>query len=211
MQTFRVLSRIAVVLVVCAVVGGQASAQLPSVSLSLTGGLALPMGDFGSTENNIESGFASTGWNAGANVDISVIPMFTVVASFTYASNSVSEDIMGGAQYSGDLGSWTTMWPMVGLKYSLGVGPIATIYFTGQGGVALGNTPEVDITVNGTPIKAESISGSGFAFGLGAGVQLAGKFVVEVRLLSANPEYESNGQTMKQSTSIVQLNAGISL
>ena len=225
MQTFRVLSRALMVLVVCVVVRQQVVAQVPSVSLSINGGIALPMGDFASTTSN-QAGGAAAGWGAGINVDIEVIPMLTVVGSFSYVSNGIQDELIEGqtgGSYSGDIGSWTTMWPLAGLKYSIGVGPVATIYFVGQGGLVLGSSPEADFTSGGTQYNYKSFSSSAFAYSLGAGVKFAGKFFAEVRLLSAQPEYDlelrasGNGFTTTftgmydQPTSLVQINAGISL
>ncbi|HEY5614859.1 MAG TPA: hypothetical protein VIL52_02475 [Bacteroidota bacterium] len=225
MRMHRVLIAMVVCMVVCAVVSPRATAQIPSVSLSITGGLAMPMGDFASTSST-QSGGATTGFSAGLNLDISLVPMLTVVGSFSYVSNGISDEYvesLTGGSYSGDVGSWTTIWPMVGIKYSAGLGPVATIYFTGQGGLVLGSSPDADVTSGGFQYSYKSFSSSAFAYGFGAGVKIGGKFFVEIKLLGAQPEYDLEATASgpgftstftgkyDQPTSIIQLNAGISL
>ena len=109
---------------------------------------------------------------------------------------------------------------MAGVKYSVGVGPIVGIFLTGQGGLLLGRSPEVDVRSGGFRYTSKSSSASSFAYALSGGVIVADKFTVELRLLSGQPEYDfvftasgsgfSSTFTGKsdQPTSIIQLNAG---
>ncbi|HEY4612490.1 MAG TPA: outer membrane beta-barrel protein [Bacteroidota bacterium] len=224
MKMHRVLVATVICLIVCAAVSPRASAQLPSASFGITGGLAIPTGDFASTSST-QSGAAVTGFGIGANISISIIPSLSFVGNFTYISNGINEDYIkdqtGGQSYTGDVGSWTTLWPMVGVKYSAGVGPIVGIFLTAQGGLLLGTSPEVDITSQGVRGTFKSFSSSAFAYGFGGGVIIADKFTIELRILGGQPEYDSeytfsgsnftSTTTSKydQPTGIIQLNAGI--
>jgi hypothetical protein len=223
MNKIRLLSTAILVVLMVVLMSFRAEAQVPSVNFGVTGGLALPSGDFASTSSP-QSGGATAGFSAGANLHISLIPTLSLIGSFTFASNGVDEELVnsiaGTSSFSGDLGSWTTLWPMAGIRYSVGVGPIVGIFLTGQGGLLLGSTPEVDITSGGFRYTSKSSSASSFAYALSGGVIVADKFTVELRLLSGQPEYDIEFQasgpgfsstitgTSDQPTSIIQLNAG---
>lgn len=210
MSTFRVLSRVAVLLVVCVVIGQQATAQVPSVGFGVFGGAAMPNGDFASTTAE-NGGAAKTGFTAGVNVDVSIIPMISFVGSFSYVSNSVNDEVITNfaGSYTGEIGSWSTMWPMVGVKYSAGLGPVAGIFFSAQGGLLIGNSPDIDVVVFGTPFKQASVTASSFAYGLSGGVMLLDKFIVEVKWLNGEPEYDYSGEKQKQPTSVILVTAGV--
>ncbi|MGH2566915.1 MAG: outer membrane beta-barrel protein [Bacteroidota bacterium] len=202
----------------------QAQMMVPKVAFGVTGGLAIPTGDFAST-SSAEAGGATTGFGLGANVTIPVVPTLSVVGSFSFVSNGVSEELVkslsGTSSYSGDVGSWTTLWPMAGLRYSTGVGPVVGIFLTAQGGLLLGTTPEVDVTSGGTRYRSKSFSSSAFAYGFGGGIMIADRFTVELRLLGGQPEYDFEFQASgsgfsstfsgktDQPTAIIQLNAGV--
>lgn len=224
MNTFRIPLGIVLLMLVLAPLSPRSVAQIPSVRFGLTGGLALPTGDFAST-SSVQAGGATAGFSAGANLIFSLIPTLSVVGSFSFVSNGVDEEMVknltGTSSYDGDVGSWTTLWPMAGIRYSTGVGPVVGVFLTAQGGLLLGSSPEVDVTSGGNRYTSKSTSASSFAYGFSGGVMIANKFTVELRVLSGQPEYDFEFQASgsgftstftgksDQPTSIIQLNAGI--
>lgn len=225
MNANRILSGYIILVLLMVTVSPLSQAQVPSVKFGIHGGLALPTGDFAST-SSAQAGGATMGFSAGANVDISLIPTLSVIGSFSYVSNPLDEelvkDLSGTSSYEGEIGSWTTLWPMAGIKYSVGVGPLVGIFLTGQGGLLMGTSPEVDVTSGGNRYRSKSFSATSFAYALSGGVYLMNKFTIELRILSGQPEYDfeftasGNGFTSTftgktdQPSSIIQLNAGIS-
>jgi len=224
MTIIRLLSKTILLVLMAVLVSFRAEAQVPSVKFGVTGGLALPTGDFAST-SSAQAGGATAGFSAGANLIFSLVPTLSVVGSFSFASNGVDEEMVknltGTSSYDGDVGSWTTLWPMAGIRYSTGVGPVVGVFLTAQGGLLLGSSPEVDVTSGGNRYTSKSTSASSFAYGFSGGVMIANKFTVELRVLSGQPEYDFEFQasgsgftstftgTSDQPTSIIQLNAGI--
>ncbi|HXG37761.1 MAG TPA: hypothetical protein VNL36_03215 [Bacteroidota bacterium] len=188
----RTITRFILVISVFAV---SVNAQIvPKVSVGFFGGLAFPTGDFGST-SSVGAGGASTGFAFGGEVGIPLPGGLSVLGSTTLAFNSLSEkyfqDASGSSSsVSGDLGSWTTIWPMAGIRYSGSFTPAAGYYLQGQVGLLFGSTPEVNASQGGYRYTAKSASSSALAYGFGVGVVFARVVNVSLRYSGGQPTYE---------------------
>ena len=145
----------------------------------------------------------------------------TVAVSFNSLNEQLVEDLAGVNSVSGDMGSWTTIWPMTGLRYTTWVAPGVSIYATGQVGVLLGSTPEVSVSSGGFSYSSKSFSSSAVAYGFGAGVLVANRFAAGIRYLTGQPEYEFEFRAsgpgftstttgkIDQPTSVFQITVGV--
>lgn len=219
---------VALTLIVSALLFQTGTAQTGLVTsrlnVQLFGGLAIPTGDFASTSSS-DAGGAKTGFVVGGELGLNFVAGLawwnTVAVSFNSLNEELVEDLAGTTSVSGDMGSWTTIWPMTGLKYTTWVAPAVSIYATGQFGLLLGSTPEVSVSSGVFRYSAKSFSSSAFAYGFGAGVLVANRFTAGVRYLTGQPEYDiefrvtapgytstTTGKT-DQPTSIFQLTVGV--
>jgi hypothetical protein len=194
------------------------------INVQVFGGLAIPTGDFAST-SSVEAGGAQTGFVVGGELGLNFVGGLawwnTVAVSFNSLNEELVEDLAGLTSVSGDFGSWTTIWPMTGLKYTSWVAPGVAIYATGQIGLLVGSTPEVSVSSSGFNYSSKSFSSSSFAYGFGAGLLVADRFTAGLRYLTGQPEYDiefrvsgpgftstTTGKT-DQPTSIIQLTVGV--
>jgi hypothetical protein len=194
------------------------------INVQVFGGLSLPTGDFAST-SSVEAGGAKTGFVVGGELGVNLVAGLawwnTVAVSFNSLNDELVKDLAGVSSVSGDIGSWTTVWPMTGLRYTTWVAPGVTIYATGQVGILFGSTPEVSVNSGGFRYSSKSFSSSAFAYGFGAGVLIANRFTAGVPYMTGQPEYDveylasAPGFTstttgkIDQPTSIFQLTVGI--
>lgn len=194
------------------------------INVGVFGGLAIPTGDFAST-SSVEAGGAKTGFVVGGELGLNLVAGLawwnTVGVSFNSLNEELVEDLAGVTSVSGDIGSWTTIWPMTGLRYTTWVAPGFSIYVTGQAGLLLGSTPEVSASSGLFSYTSKSFSSSAFAYGFGAGVMVADRFTAGVRYMTGQPEYDievrvtAPGYTstttgkVDQPTSIFQLTVGV--
>lgn len=191
----KTITRFFLIILVLTASAASVDAQVaPKVSVGFFGGLAFPTGDFGST-SSVSAGGASTGFAFGGEIGIPLPRGLSVLGTATLAFNSLSEkyfqDASGSsAPISGDLGSWTTIWPMAGIRYSGSFTPAAGYYLQGQVGLLFGSTPEVNASQGGYRYTAKSASSSAFAYGFGVGVVFARIVNVGLRYSGGQPTYE---------------------
>lgn len=192
----RAFSLFVMIVLISVVSIGSVTAQTmgPGVSFGFFGGLAFPTGDFGST-SSIQAGGASSGFTLGGELGIPLPGGLSVLGSVAIAFNSLSEEYVkessgSTSAISGDLGSWTTIWPMVGVRYTGTLAPTFNFYAQGQLGLLMGSTPEVNATQSGYRFSANSASGSSIGYGFGVGVIFAKIVNVGFRYSSGQPTYE---------------------
>jgi len=199
MKKFLVFSSVAALVLVSAAQSQPVEAQPPGtpVTFGVFGGFAFPVGDFSSNERGQSSGGASRGYAFGAEVGVPLQGGFSVLGSATLAFNPLSEDYireyMGLPRWSGDLGTWTTIWPMVGVRYSGSKAHTEEgFYAQVQIGYLLESSPELDVSYSGTRYTAESTSGGAFAYGFGVGATFARIVNVGLRFVISEPMYVWN-------------------
>lgn len=162
-------------------------------SFQIGGGLSLPVGDFGST-SSANAGGAKTGFTFNADLGRVLGGGFAWWTSLIYSRNSLNDEFVqtltGTSSFSGDLGSWTTIWPMTGVRYFGTTSPTIGIYGIGQIGLLLGSTPEVSVTSGGSRVTSKSKSSSALAFGFGGGLIIKNRFNVGIRYITAQPQYD---------------------
>lgn len=202
----------------------QTGLVMSRINVQVFGGLSLPTGDFAST-SSVEAGGAKTGFVVGGELGVNFVAGLawwnTVAVSFSSLNDELVKNLAGLTSVSGDIGSWTTVWPMTGLRYTTWVAPGVTIYATGQVGILIGSSPEVSVSSGVFRYSAKSFSSSAFAYGFGAGVLIANRFTAGVRYMTGQPEYDVEYQVSApgftstttgktgQPTSIFQLTVGV--
>lgn len=166
----------------------------PPVRFGFFGGLAFPVGDFGSTSSS-QAGGAKTGFAFGGELGIPISESLAILTSATFAFNALSEEYIKSASgssssISGTLGSWTTIWPMAGLRFTTSVSPLVGFYAQGQIGLLAGSTPEVNASQSGYKYSAASASSSSFAYGFGVGLMFGKTVSTGLRYSGGQPTYE---------------------
>ncbi|HLF19403.1 MAG TPA: outer membrane beta-barrel protein [Bacteroidota bacterium] len=183
-------------LLLVALIESSANAQdmKPPLRFGIFAGLGFPTGDFGSTSST-QAGGASTGFSFGGEFGIPLSDAVAVWTSATFAFNSLSEDFItsssgSSSPVSGTLGTWTTIWPMTGIRYTAPISPALNFYAQGQLGLLLGSSPDVSASQSGYKYVAPSASATSFAYGFGAGLTIGKTVNVGLRYSGSQPTYE---------------------
>jgi len=114
----RVVFLMSVFIIICAVpVMGQFSSKH---GLMLFGGLSIPAGKFGKTDEE-GAGAAKKGWVAGGDYLVSLIPSVGIVVSGRYVHNPMDEQVVkdgfgSTTGMSATVGSFTGILPMPGVQ-----------------------------------------------------------------------------------------------
>jgi len=193
----RISLALAVVGLIVLLISEPAMGQTESkIDFGINVGLALPNGDFGSTNANSDnSGGAATGFSVGADVGVPVAKGLSWWTSFYFVSNALSEDYVKSATgetsaITGELSSWTTIWPMTGIRYAAAVSDQIDLFGGAQVGMLFGTTPEPSATQGPVRFSAESASSSAVAFSFTGGLILNDRFTGSIRYMTGQPTYK---------------------
>ncbi len=189
--------------------------------LSVMGGLAFPLGDFGATVGE-RAGGAKTGFGLAASYEV---PMQT--SSFWQFSALFNSNAMDGAAvaaslggtYSVTAGSFSTTCLLTGPGLLSPLSETMTFFGAVQLGAMFGSTPEITITNGSARAVQTSASGTAVAFGLLGGFRSGGRLSIGVQYVSGQPKYEVTATgtggttvgTIEQSTALLQVLVGVSL
>jgi len=197
-------------------------------SITLFGGMALPVGDFGESNVNApDAGFAKSGFVAGIEWNSSGQTIQAVLGTVVSFNGSDFGAVIAGVgsvsptvTVNVESGSWTGIWPMFGVRVTGAISPTVRIHGEGLLGALIGLSPEITVAARSTTGQSASVTidratGAAVAFGGGIGITIS-HFDLSVRYYAGSPEYEfkSNGQTLgkgKQPSSLVFVTVGISL
>lgn len=174
----------------------QEQPPLRKVNIGFFGGLAVPVSDFAAKDYyNIKAGGANLGFSLGADLGVPIGPQLSWWSSAMLSFNGLSEDYVksgftGSGSISGNLGSWTTIWPVTGLRYTTPVSPTFTLALLGQMGLVFGTSPDVNASQGSSRITSPSASASAFAYGLGAGLIFGERVNVTARYFTGQPSYK---------------------
>lgn len=196
-------------MVFCVIVVTLVLFQAPAkAQFGIYGGVALPVGDFASTDAKTGAGRALLGFGGGLeyNLSIPALPIgWATSISATY--NSVDVGSAKGVEYT----PWLGIWPMTGVRVSV---PAFPLYAQLQAGVLIGIAPEITQTIGTqkTTYKADPAGAFGFSAGVGAGI---GPVKIFARYMSGEPEFEykfgSASEKSKQVMSVILITVGIEL
>ncbi len=160
----------------------------------LSGGIAFPVGSFGGTSDLNTDGYAKIGYSFSAEYDLPVNKILFGLASLTFSSNSFDNKSFTQAQQSQGMpssatlntGSWYSLTPMVGLGAQSQFSPALVGYVSVQLGLMVGWFPSMSASYEGQTIDiADVTSGTGFAWGASAGIQINKKFIVSLKLIAS--------------------------
>ncbi|HMK39626.1 MAG TPA: hypothetical protein VK569_09815 [Bacteroidota bacterium] len=184
---------------------------------ALTGGIALPTGDFGS----VMSGAAKPGFTLGAEFELRFSRNVGWVTQFNFSDNPFDEqavhDVLTGFMGGGyDIGlslnakPWLSYLCVTGLKASAPLSPGFTVFCTGAMGVFIGTAPEITVSTYFGSFTQESATASAFAYSISVGFVIGDIFRCDAKYLSATPKYSQNsGDPVEQPTSIVLVEVGV--
>jgi hypothetical protein len=178
-------------------------------------GLAIPTGDFA----DLNGGAAMTGFLIAGDLNIPFSEGAGSLSSLTLCINGVDERALGSLtdtlrkyNLTLNISSWTSIWLSTGVRLNSPLSREVGWYGSGQIGLLFGQSPSIEITGSGASAKVASASATSFAYAIGSGLLIAGRYAVGFRFLHSNPEYTiTSGNvtgTGNVSTSILQLTAG---
>ncbi|MBI3005076.1 MAG: hypothetical protein HYY49_06620 [Ignavibacteriales bacterium] len=165
-------------------------------NIGFFGGLAIPVSDFAAKDYyNVKAGGANLGFAFGAELGVPIAPVLSWWSSAMFSFNGLSEDYIKSAfgnsgSVSGNLGTWTTIWPVTGLRFTTVVSPTISLSLSGQVGIVFGTSPDVNATQGGSSTTSPSVSASAFAYGLGAGLIFGERVNVTARYFTGQPSYK---------------------
>ncbi|MBN2355019.1 outer membrane beta-barrel protein [candidate division KSB1 bacterium] len=157
-------------------------AQTAGGGLTLSGGISLPMGDFGDDKQNDgapRAGFAKTGFGLGLEYAKPLnSPGLAWVSGVSVIMNSLDTDkLADGDEDEIDAGSWINVPVMTGLRYASEVSPGTFFYGIGQVGLNMIMAP--DLTIE--DMEVDMGSATTFGFALGGGVILNDKINIGLK------------------------------
>jgi|GEM_PF-1414842 len=160
------------------------SAAYAQLGFGLNGGLSLPMGDYGEVEGD-GAGGATTGFSVFADVELSVpmIPVGVVVTG-GLTSHGVDDDFEEALEAllgsDVDVGRFYAVPILAGPRVDFSPIPTLGLFVDGQIGLGMFRAPRIE----GGGEEIEFDWSSGFAWSVGAGVDLPVFFGVGVRYVS---------------------------
>jgi hypothetical protein len=173
----------------------------------VSGGLSVPVGDFGGTSDISKNSCAKTGYSFSVEYDAPLNKILFGLLSVTYSSNSVDgASFMKGVgyTYSGDnvdVGSFSLIAPMAGIGVQSQIAPTMALYLSAQIGIMLAFQPEVTIRSNGIQLFNEtSTNATAFSYGISGGIKIGERFIVGFRYISASPKYDEKGSVLMVNT-----------
>ncbi|GEM_PF-1299651 len=182
-------------------------------------GLALPSGDFGSTDQ-VRGGLVQTGYFVGVHL-MSVQDQVPVAwyTSIMLSRNRIEAPGFPslGPDVAVDAGSYTCLWFMTGVHVVGELSPTSGIYGVGQVGEVFGWSPAINASSALGYARLKPANGSAFAFGVGGGLVINDRYTIGCKFIHGEPEYSMSivGSALtvfvkgKQSTSILQISAGM--
>lgn len=208
--------------------------------IGLNGGLSMPMGEFGASDMDGKSGYAMTGTAFDLHGAYMVSEKFGITAVLRFQSHKVDVDELasqnrelqtaaGEEVLSVNVAAenWKTNCYMIGGYTQLPLGDGEKLHFTGRilFGLMSAKYPEMTVSVLtdtglDADLHAES-TGSGFAFGLGAGLKynLSERFFLGANLdyTSSQPKFDveivepftGTKMTVETKSQITTLNFGV--
>ncbi len=183
-------------MVFCVIVVTLVLFQAPvKAQFGIYGGVALPMGDFSSTDAKEGAGRALLGFGAGLeyNVTFSAFP----VGWLTSLSATYNNPDIGNAK-GVDYTAWIVGWPMTGLRLSI---PSFPLFVQLQIGAVVAKAPEYTTKSVGAASYTQSADPAA-ALGISAGVGgNIGPVYLCARYLSGEPEFDY-GKNMKSKQKI---------
>lgn len=191
--------------------------EKPPVRFSLSGGIVMPQGDFGSTSGE-KGGYASTGFGGMLEMSKNMNENINWVTSVSMDINSMDANTMTNQWGHGTVtaGNYVTTWVMTGIGIESVASPTVKVYGVGQIGLLFSSFPDITLSSGGQSITQTAKLANAFAFGIGAGLMI-NKLNVGLRYYTAEPEYEQSATYMgytgtakvKMPAAVLQLMLGV--
>jgi hypothetical protein len=167
-------------------------------------GLSIPKGDFALVDS-ASGGYARTGisigiesrrrFYLGSEIGVQVLISYHPVDGDGVLHTH--RNIFSGSHI--DPGSWTLIWPMASLGYTFSLTHSVKLYIKGLGGAFFGASPDMTVNSGGMAFTQNMALTVSTGYGASTGIR-AGRFELNARWLTANPEYDINVQGQGTST-----------
>jgi hypothetical protein len=168
------------------------SGKSSKAMFSIFGGAALPLGDFARTEDNLNDGFAKTGWSAGAQFVSGGSAGLIIEGSYSrnkIEPPSISASTPGTLEYT----DWTLILALAGLKIGTDNAEGTNFFIAPLVGTLFGKSPEYKFTpagIGAVTLTEPSASCSAFAYGLAVEAILSGHFTVSAQYIASKPKFK---------------------
>jgi len=205
-------------------VGPRAIAAQGVATAAVTGGAALPLGDFGDDIGE-EAGLAEVGFALGADVAVPIGPVpgldwASRLEGMTFGVDRgfVAELTAGLPDFEVDMGRYWGAVLFTGLGYGAQVNEGTSVRGVGQVGAGLFKAPGVTVSAMGETLELVPEWQPAKGVSLGVGLTLNDRFVVDARFVTLinteiKGEVRSSGPTEEfsgdQNVSWLQLTAGV--
>ena len=166
------------------------------------GGMALPLGKFGSTnESDSESGFAKSGPAFGFDLNINILDNLAYSMGGLITLNNISIPQSGTPEIPAGTGSHTGIWIINGLIISRPISETAYVHILAEAGILFIHTSDIRLINNGSNYgKNNPATTSALAYAVGVGMDI-GRISINMRFGGSDPEYEIiHGVTVHQPT-----------
>lgn len=176
----------------------QVNAQTAKPYWGLYGAVALPSGEFGSSDiDDDHPGLATTGFGAGVEHTYPLSsPGFSWVSNVSFILNGVDEeavkDMVGDEDINIDAGYWINIPVMTGIKYQKMGSSNMSFYGMAQAGLNFVKGPTVEIKGDSFKATMTMDMATSFGFSIGGGIILNEKYAIGLRyLMLGEPDIET--------------------
>jgi len=203
------------------VINAQYEREEKEIQVNIFGGLSIPMGDFGTSEQEKEAGYALVGFSAGFGFIHHAQQNFNWIVDFYLSFNAFNEEVLQvqiGNSVNVDAGTYVNTWILTGFRGGADIAPSVKLFAFAEAGLLIASVPDITYSTSEESIEQTTDMGIAPALGLGAGINI-NSYTISIRYLSGKAEHEqtikignSTGTTdVKLPVAILQLILAINL
>ena len=166
-----------------------------SFSLSLMGGVALPMLEFKDTES-FDAGFAKLGFSFAIEGDYRINSYSFWGTNIIFSYNTINRDVLK-TKLGNSLAiteEYQTIWTVNGIGFDIVRSSKTSIHLLLQGGVLISRIPDMSRVVNGVTIKQSATNEATYRYtgGIGGGIK-SDNLRIGFLFLRSTPKYDLTG------------------
>jgi len=180
--------------------------------INIFSGLSIPMGDFGTSKQEKEAGYALVGFSAGFGFIHTAQQHFNWIVDFYMSFNTYNEEVLQvqiGNFVNVDAGTYVKSWILTGVRGGADIAQSVKLFGFAEVGLLFSSVPDITYSTSDESIEQTTNMGIAPALGLGAGISI-NTFSISIRYLSGKAEHE---QTTKigNSTSTTDLKLPVAI